>query len=389
MSQSASTPAPTVTRRTLPDGSATTSLLGFGLMRLPKLSPDKDDIDYEVALPMFRRAIESGVTYFDTAYMYHGGLSEKCVGDLLSTFPRDSYTLADKMPVGMLKGPDDTARVFEEQLARTRAGHFDFYLLHAMSRDGWRRALELGVPEYLERKKAEGVIRRLGFSFHDSPEALREIVEARHWDFVQIQLNYYDWNSPYRSREQYEVLEAAGLPVMVMEPVRGGALANLDAEGNRILREANPDVSIASWALRFAASLPNVAVVLSGMSTPEQLEDNIATFSPLRPLDEAEHATLARALEAFRRNVTVNCTGCRYCVPCPAGVPIPDIFSLANRHHRDRDDAAFAAAYDALPVNASACVKCWRCARKCPQHIHIPGELAKIDGAVSKLRSNP
>ena len=377
MSTTAPLPSRSVTRRTLPDG-ASPSLLGFGLMRLPKIRPDADDIDYETAATMFRRAIDAGITYFDTAYMYHGGRSETCAGDLLTAFPRDAYTLADKMPVGMLKDEADIDRIFQDQLAKTHAGHFDFYLLHALSRDGWARARALRVVEYLERKKAEGVIRRLGFSFHDSPEALREILDARRWDFVQIQLNYYDWDSACRSREQYEMLAAEGIPVVVMEPVRGGALANLDAEGNRILRNAAPDASIASWALRFAASLPGVAVVLSGMSTPAQLEDNLATFSPLTPLSGDERETLRRALDAFRRNVTVNCTGCRYCVPCPSGVPIPDIFALANRRHRDHDDAAFRRDYDALPVNASACVKCWKCAAKCPQHIHIPGELAKI-----------
>ena len=377
-------PLRSVTHRTLPDG-ATPSLLGFGLMRLPKVRPDADDIDYETAAAMFRRALDAGITYFDTAYMYHGGRSETCVGDLLSAFPRDAYTLADKMPVGMLKDEADIDRVFQDQLAKTRAGHFDFYLLHAMSRDGWARARALRVVEYLERKKAEGLIRRLGFSFHDSPEALREILDARRWDFVQIQLNYYDWDSAYRSREQYEMLAAEGIPVIVMEPVRGGALANLDAEGNRILRAAAPDASIASWALRFAASLPGVAVVLSGMSTPAQLEDNLATFSPLTPLSDDEHETLRRALDAFRRNVKVNCTGCRYCVPCPSGVPIPDIFALANRRHRDHDDAAFRRGYEALPVNASACVKCWKCTSKCPQHLHIPGELAKIASDIASL----
>ena len=377
-------PLRSVTHRTLPDG-ATPSLLGFGLMRLPKVRPDADDIDYETAAAMFRRALDAGITYFDTAYMYHGGRSETCVGDLLSAFPRDAYTLADKMPVGMLKDEADIDRVFQDQLAKTRAGHFDFYLLHAMSRDGWARARALRVVEYLERKKAEGLIRRLGFSFHDSPEALREILDARRWDFVQIQLNYYDWDSAYRSREQYEMLAAEGIPVIVMEPVRGGALANLDAEGNRILRAVAPDASIASWALRFAASLPGVAVVLSGMSTPAQLEDNLATFSPLTPLSDDEHETLRRALDAFRRNVKVNCTGCRYCVPCPSGVPIPDIFALANRRHRDHDDAAFRRGYEALPVNASACVKCWKCTSKCPQHLHIPGELAKIASDIASL----
>ena len=377
MSTTAPLPFRSVTRRTLPDG-ASPSLLGFGLMRLPKIRPDADDIDYETAATMFRRAIDAGITYFDTAYMYHGGRSETCAGDLLTAFPRDAYTLADKMPIGMLKDEADIDRIFQDQLAKTHAGHFDFYLLHALSRDGWARARALRVVEYLERKKAEGVIRRLGFSFHDSPEALREILDARRWDFVQIQLNYYDWDSACRSREQYEMLAAEGIPVGVMEPVRGGALANLDAEGNRILRDAEPDASIASWALRFAASLPGVAVVLSGMSTPAQLEDNLATFSPLTPLSGDERETLRRALDAFRRNVKVNCTGCRYCVPCPSGVPIPDIFALANRRHRDHDDAAFRRDYDALPVNASACVKCWKCAAKCPQHIHIPGELAKI-----------
>ena len=232
-----------ITRRAYRDTALTIPLLGFGMMRLPKLSADRPDIDYDRAAQMFDTAIQAGCNYFDTAYMYHDGKSETCCGDLLSAYPRESLYLADKMPFWQAKTPDGVRRIFEEQLAKTRAGYFDFYLLHALDAGKWRTVQEIGALDYLLERKREGLIRHLGFSFHDSPEALRVIADAHDWDFAQIQLNYLDWDGPYRSREQYELLTERNIPVIVMEPVHGGALAQPDEQARRILQEAAPDAS--------------------------------------------------------------------------------------------------------------------------------------------------
>ncbi len=377
---SAATPlADKVTRRPYRDTDVTLPLLGFGMMRLPKVSPDKNDIDYATAEKMIARAMAAGVNYFDTAYFYHGGLSEKCAGDLLTKYPRESYFLADKMPIGIPKTEEDVERVFNEQLSRTKAGYYDFYLVHGINAGKYAEAKSLHVCEFLEKMKAEGKIRRIGFSFHGSPEDLQQIVDDRPWDFCQIQLNYIDWEAQ-RAKEQYEILTKANIPVIVMEPIRGGALASLNPKALQTLKNANPDASAASWALRYCASLPNVLTILSGMSLPEHVEDNIRTFSPFQPLTDAERGTLAIAIGAYQDKLAVPCTGCRYCMPCPVGVDIPAIFAMYNKAKLSGDMAAFRKAYAALPADARAsnCVKCGRCIKKCPQQINIPDELEKI-----------
>ena len=376
----AATPlADKVTRRPFRDTGVTVPLIGFGMMRLPKIAPDKNEIDYATAEKMFDRAMAAGANYFDTAYFYHGGLSEKCAGDLLTKYPRESYMLADKMPMGIPKTEEDVARVFDEQLQRTKAGYFDFYLVHALNKGKWEDAKRLHVCEFLEEKRKEGKIRFLGFSFHDSPEVLQTIVDARPWDFCQIQLNYVDWEA-YRSREQYEILTRAGIPAIIMEPIRGGALASLNPKALLTLKNANPDASAASWALRYCASLPNVLTVLSGMSLPEHVEDNIRTFSPFQPLTDSERQTLEIAKGAYQGKLAVPCTACRYCMPCPVGVDIPGIFAMYNHAKLNDDMASFRKAYAALAADARAsnCVKCGRCLKKCPQQIDIPAELEKI-----------
>ncbi len=350
--------------------SFTTPLLGFGLMRLPQ----KDGkIDRPTAQSMVDRALSAGFNYFDTAYMYHGGESEEFIGEALSRYPRDRYLLTTKMPIGMVEKEEDLERIFNDQLRKTRAGYFNIYLMHALSAGGWEKAKAVRAPEFFRRKLAEGKIRRMGFSFHDSPEALRKIVSEFEWDITQIQLNYEDWDRG-RAGEQYGVLEKAGIPVLIMEPLKGGSLANLNAEAREILKAAAPEAGIASWGLRFAASLPGVQVVLSGMSSPEQIEENIRTFSPFRPLDDAERAVLAKALEAFRGAGRIPCTGCRYCMPCPAGVDIPGNLALHNRVKTGEALQAVKAEYDARPdgVKADKCVRCHRCLMKCPQKLQIP-----------------
>lgn len=376
-----------ITRRRYKDTALTLPLLGFGMMRLPRLSPDKPDIDYPTVEKQIARAMEVGLNYFDTAYFYHDGLSEKCAGDLLSRYPRDRYYLVTKMPVRALKKEADVERIWNEQLAKCKTDYFDFYLVHNLNRDRWADTRRFHVYEFLKQKQKEGRIRKLGFSFHDEPEVLKTIAEAHPWDFAQIQLNYLDWTL-YRSREQYEILTRLGIPVIVMDPLRGGALAALNPEAVEIFRKADASVSPASWAFRYAASLPNVLCVLSGMTLTEHLEDNIRTFTDFKPLTEAERKVIDAALAAYRKSGAVPCTECRYCMPCPAGVNIPRVFGLYNQAKTSGNTAHFRLVYDKMSdeEKASGCVNCGVCLKKCPQHIRIPDELKKIRLEVEKQK---
>ena len=363
-----------------PFKNTTVPMLGFGMMRLPRVTPGKPEIDYKKTQEMFDLAMKNGCNYFDTAYFYHSGLSEKCAGDLLSKYPRSSYLLASKMPVGHLRREADLERIFNEQLKKCKTSYFDFYMLHALNARNWKKAVRLKVYEFLVQKKKEGKIRNLGFSFHDTPEVLKEIASAHPWDFAQIQLNSLDWEL-YRSKEQYEILTEKKIPVIVMEPLRGGALASLNAAAVKILKNADPSVSSAAWAFRYAGSLPNVLVTLSGMTQLEHLQDNLKTFSRFRPLSAQDRKTLNTALLAYRKSLAVPCTDCRYCMPCPVGVEIPRIFGLYNQLKLNNNKSAFNRAYNAIDEDsrASGCVACGKCLKACPQKINIPEELKKID----------
>ena len=374
---------PQVTRRFYKNTKLSVPLLGFGMMRLPRLAPDKPEIDTASAARMVARAMEAGVNYFDTAYFYHNGLSEKCAGEVLSKYPRDSFYLADKMPVRSLKKEEDIERIWNEQLAKCQVDYFDFYLVHNINRDRWETTKNLHVYEFLQKQQAAGKIRKLGFSFHDEPEVLQEVAAAHPWDFAQIQLNYLDWTI-YHSREQYEILTKLGIPVVVMEPLRGGALANLNPDATAALRAANPAASTASWAMRYAASLPNVMCVLSGMTLDEHLEDNIKTFTDFKPLSDAEREAIEKALAAYRKSAVAPCTECRYCAPCPVGVDIPRVFGLYNQYKTSGNKGHFRMIYDRMAPSskASACVACGVCLKKCPQKIQIPETLRKIEAEV-------
>lgn len=368
-----------VSRRRYKDTALTVPMLGYGMMRLPRLN---GEIDYETVKKQVAIAMKHGVNYFDTAWFYHGGESENCAGEVLSAYPRSSYMLADKMPVSHLRRAADVERIFNEQLKKCKTEYFDFYLLHALNAGSWKKAQKLKVYEFLKKKKAEGKIRHLGFSFHDTPQALQEIASACPWDFAQIQLNYLDWTI-YRSREQYEILTKLNIPVIVMEPLRGGALATLNQEAREVFKRSNPEVSTASWAFRYVGSLPNVLCILSGMTMTEHLEDNIKTFTDFKPLSQDEQRVIDTAINAYQKSGIILCTACRYCMPCPVGVNIPGNFTNYNNLKISGNKSRFERSYKRMDKKqqASACVSCGLCKKKCPQKIDIPAMLKKVAAA--------
>ena len=367
------------------------SLLGFGLMRLPRISGKPFDIafdiDYKASVSLIDCALANGVNYFDTAYTYQG--SEIFVGSALSKYPRSSYYLATKCPPWMVNSSDDYERIFSEQCERCKTDYFDFYLVHNLAQENKRTAgnneyyehfEKLGMVEMLKQKKAEGKIRHIGFSFHGTLELLEKLAVNYEWDFAQIQLNYIDWTAT-EARKQYEILTRQNIPIIVMEPLRGGALTTLNEEAVKILRQEQPNASLARWGLRYAASLPNVVTVLSGMNAMEQLSDNIATMDGFLPLSEREKELLEKAAEAYSRSGAIPCTGCRYCTPCPEGVDIPRIFSIYNHYRVVKRRIPFDNGYSTLSKNekASNCIQCGQCVGKCPQHLNIPEYLHEVN----------
>lgn len=368
------------------------SLLGFGNMRLPRLYEDKQEIDVGQAEKLIDYAYSYGVNYYDTAYPYHEGTSELFIGNALKKYPRDSFFLADKMPSWLLKSREDGVRIFEEQLKKCQVDYFDYYLCHSVgsSLDSFINQYEkTGVLDYLFDQMKEGRIRHFGFSFHGSPDVLEQIIDRHPWDFTQIQLNYLDWDMQ-NAKKQYEILEKRGIPCVVMEPVRGGALCILCDEAVNLLKAEKPDSSLASWAIRFAASLPNVMTVLSGMSSIDQVVDNVETMTNFEPLNDREREILGKAVAAYLQKGTVPCTGCRYCMDCPAGVDIPAVFAVYNKcaannqlplsFGNSKNTEIFMKAYQELPESARAanCVGCESCMKRCPQKIEIPVRMKEI-----------
>lgn len=361
------------------------SVLGLGMMRLPKAREGSEDIDRAKAQEIVDYAYSHGINYFDTAYRYHAGDSELFVGEALKKYPRESFYLASKMPIWEANTPADVEKIFNDQLKRCQVEYFDFYLCHSQNKENFKKIREFGVYEFLSKMKEEGKIRHLGFSFHDTPDVLKEIVETYSWNFAQIQLNYLDWEMQ-DAKAQYEILTEHGIPVMVMEPVRGGALASLCEESDRMLKEARPEKSVASWAIRYAASLPNVQVVLSGMSNMEQLQDNISTMTDFEPLSEREREVLEQALDVYRRNHLIPCTGCRYCMDCPFGVDIPGVFKLYNQYKISKYKEGFLRGYRELGKSGpESCRACGACMRHCPQKIQIPERMKEIAAVAREL----
>lgn len=353
------------------------SLLGMGCMRLPKKADGS--IDYETTEKMIDLAYKQGINYYDTAYPYHEKQSEIVVGKILKKYPRDSFFLADKLPIWECKSLDDAKRIFFEQLDKCQVEYFDFYLCHALNLETYKVYKKWDVFSFLLEMKKQGKIRNLGFSFHDAAQNIEIIASELEWDFAQIQFNYLDYTMQ-DAKKQYEILTSKGISVVVMEPVRGGMLANINKEAEDLFRKNRPESSNASWALRYVASFENIKVILSGMSNLEQLQDNLNTFNNYEELTPNEHEVIEQAKNIILGDDFIPCTGCRYCMPCPFGVNIPAIFRTYNMYGIHKDLEKFKASMEkfedsALPKN---CRKCGACMRHCPQHINIPKELEKI-----------
>ncbi len=360
-----------------------TSLLGFGCMRFPTTSEGK--IDEPLAEAMLDRAIAAGVNYIDTAYPYHNGESEPFVGRVLAKYDRSSYYLATKLPLWAVDQLEDVDRVFAEQLTRLRTDYIDFYLMHAVSKERWDKMVGLGVVKRLEELKAEGKIHNLGFSFHDRYEVFEEVLNYRDWDFCQIQLNYMDAQTQ-AGLKGYALTESKQIPLVIMEPVKGGTLAAFDEAIAAKFHAHDPQASIASFAMRWVGSLPNVKVVLSGMSGMEQVEDNLKTFGHFRPLSEAEAATIEEVVTTMNSRVKNGCTGCGYCMPCPFGVKIPDIFRLWNLYHKYQNYRMVRRGWESMDEKnkPSSCVKCGKCERACPQKLNIREDLVRAQEDLDK-----
>ena len=364
------------------------STLGFGLMRLPVIDGDQSKVDYAKVEEMVLYAIDHGINYFDTAYPYHAGESEQVMGRILKAYPRDSYFLATKYPGHQISDTYDPKKIFERQLEKCDVDYFDFYLLHNVYENSIKTYEDpkWGIIDYFLEQKRLGRIRHLGFSCHAGVDALRGFLDrhAEEMEFCQIQLNYLDWTLQ-DAKTKVELLKEYGIPVWVMEPVRGGRLANLTPEQGNILRELRPNETPVDWCFRFLQGIGNVTVVLSGMSNLEQMCANIAAFAERKPLNDAEKSALARIAEDMKDSVP--CTSCGYCkAGCPMGLDIPKLIAAYN-------EIRFApTTFSAMRIECmedaekpSACIGCGQCAQICPQKIEIPEIMRTFDGMLQKI----
>ena len=389
------------------------SILGYGCMRWPmkKNEEGKDIIDQEKVNELIDYALEKGVNYFDAAPVYLQGQCEAATGEALSRHPRESYFVATKLSNFNDASRAEGIRMYKASLEAFRTDYLDYYLLHSIKNAATftKRFVDNGLIDFLMEERKAGRIRNLGFSFHGSKEGFDELMalhEKYHWDFVQIQLNYMDWNHAGRRNTNASYLQAEldkrGIPSIIMEPLLGGRLADAPDHIADRLKEMAPEGSIASWAFRFAGSHDGVLTVLSGMTYMDHLQDNIKTYSPLVTLTDEEKAFLEEIARLRSEYPEIPCTQCQYCMPCPYGLDIPTIFSHYNKCvnegliNDDKEDSeyrkdrrAYLIGYDrALPKlrQADRCISCGICVAKCPQHISIPGEIRKIDLYVEELR---
>ncbi|MCD7893199.1 MAG: aldo/keto reductase [Erysipelotrichaceae bacterium] len=363
--------------------------LGFGLMRLPlKDENDAGNIDFEELNKMVDTFLERGFTYFDTAWMYCKFKSEEAVKTcLVDRHPRDSFTLTTKLHHGFIKTKEDRDKIFNEQMKKTGVDYFDYYFIHDINSHSIEVYEKLDCFNWLLQKKAEGLVKHIGFSFHDGPELLDKVLsEHPEFEVVQLQINYLDWNSAgVQSRKCYEVACKYNKPVIVMEPVKGGTLAQIPETVENKMKAYNPDASIPSWAIRFVASLDNVKLVLSGMSNYDQLLDNTSYMQDFKPLNDEEYKLIDEAVEAINANITVPCTGCSYCTEgCPMNINIPKYFSLYNADLQEVEtkgwtpQGEYYANLTKTFGKASDCIQCGQCEGVCPQHLTIIDYLQDV-----------
>lgn len=372
-------------------GEENVSLLGLGCMRFP-LNED-GTIDEAQAEAMIGRALNAGINYIDTAYPYHKGESEPFLGRALKKYPRNSFYLATKLPVWLVNSVEDAERLFKEQLSRLQTKYIDYYLLHALDAGRWEKLVKEGIIEWAEAKKASGKIRHLGFSFHDTYPVFREILTYRQWDFCQIQYNYMDEHSQ-AGAEGLRYAHAKGIPVIIMEPLRGGRLVNLLPESAKeLFAQDEEHRTPAELALKWLYDQPEVTCVLSGMNSMEMVEQNVRTASEygVGCMTESDRALVEAVRQEITKHVKVGCTGCGYCMPCPRGVDIPGTFRCYNAMYSEgkksgRRDYLQCTAFRKNPASASQCVGCGKCEQHCPQHIEIRGELKAAAGELETVK---
>lgn len=359
--------------------------LGFGLMRLPVIEGDAGKVDHEALCELVDAFLKKGFTYFDTSYVYHDGQSAIAAKKaLVDHYPREAYLLANKLPTFLITEPSQIDAFFKEQLEQCGVDYFDYYLLHNITKPRYDGAItSCGMFEYVQKMKEEGHIKKLGFSFHDTAEELdRILTEHPEVDFVQIIINYRDWDSrAVQSRKCYEVIRRHGKQVIVMEPVKGGKLANIPEEAEKLLKECSPDMSISSWAIRYAASLDGVLTVLSGMSNMEQILDNTNYMEDFKPLNDDEQAVLQQVVDIMDSKAPIACTGCGECMSlCSAHISIPDCFACYNESVIDsfiyfHTDMHYYDDFGTFSKSVADCTGCHKCEEVCPQKLDIVAGL--------------
>ena len=355
--------------------------LGFGLMRLPM---NGKEVDIEKTKQLVDKFMSKGFTYFDTAWMYCESKSESAIKEcLVDRYPRESYTLTTKLPSYEINSFEDRDRVFNEQKRRTGLDYFDFYWLHAVSKSNIDNFNKWDCWNFIKSKKESGEVKHIGFSFHDTPELLDELLNAHpEIEYVQLQINYLDWlSSSVQSKGCYDVCVKHNKPVIIMEPVKGGTLVKLPNEAEKLFKDAKPNMSTASWAIRFCASLENVYMVLSGMTTIEQMDDNLSYMEDFVVLNNDEHNLCLQVAELINKYIIIPCTGCSYCeAKCPIGMPIPKYFSVYNSDKQKTDNHNYKDEYNSILniTSIDSCQDCGECEKICPQHLRIRDYLKKV-----------